>query len=193
MILRSLPGQPRLGLILWIAVVEGDFETAAPPALARTGASLTRIARRLSLGSAPTFEPAGAATSWAQVTPRFHQAGFVRACFCNHEKWCWADRLKSGSVANPTRAHRRVPGRRSRMIERAEAAPQTCRSTLYVGRLEELRPSALVRIGIPSLLGFQGQRKKWTSTPARAAPDHAASNLSHRLSPRAARRIHTGI
>jgi len=66
----------------------------------------------------------------AQIAPRFHQAGFVRASCFNHEKWCWADRRNNGTVASPTKAQRRAPGRTSRMIERADAAPQTCRSAL---------------------------------------------------------------
>ena len=46
-------------------------------------------------------------------TPLFHQARFSRASCVNHEKWCWAERRKSGSAASPTSDHRRAPGRTS--------------------------------------------------------------------------------
>ncbi len=66
----------------------------------------------------------------AQIAPRFHQAGFARASCFSHEKWCWADRRNNGTVASPTKAQRRAPGRTSRMIESAAAAPQACKSAL---------------------------------------------------------------
>lgn len=127
------------------------------------------------------------------LTPLFHQAGFFTASCVTHEKWCRAERRNSGTVASPTSAHLRSPGRTSRTMENADAAPQRYRSVLYEGRLEELRPSASTSTGIPSAFGCHGQMAKWTSAPASDTPDHTASSLSDRLSPRAARAIHAGI